>query len=60
MPVAEDQHECQDFVSQCCGAGKLLAPGGVCGRCLDHTEFECIDCQALEEDTNEVRAIPLG
>ena len=48
MLVTEDQHECQDFVSQCCGAERLLSPGGVCARCLDHTEFECVDCQALE------------
>ena len=44
-------HECEEFVSQCCGAGRHEYVYTICAQCLDHTGFECIDCQALEEGT---------
>ena len=50
MLVADDQHECDEFVSQCCGAGRHEYASTICAQCLDHTGFECIDCQALEVD----------
>ena len=41
-------HECKEFVSQCCGAGKHEYVDTICAQCNDHTGFECIDCQTLE------------
>ena len=41
-------HECEEFVSQCCGAGRHEYVESICGQCLDHTGFECIDCNELE------------
>jgi len=48
--VMEDEHTCRDFVSQCCGAGRHEYVESICGECLDHTGFECIDCNTLEEE----------
>ena len=42
------EHECKEFVSQCCGAGKHEYVDTICAQCNDHTGFECIDCQTLE------------
>ena len=43
-------HKCEDFVSQCCGANRHEYVETICAQCLDHTGFECIDCNKLEED----------
>ena len=42
------EHECEEFVSQCCGAGRHEYVESICGQCNDHTGFECIDCNELE------------
>ena len=42
------EHECEEFVSQCCGAGRHEYVDTICAQCNDHTGFECIDCTELE------------
>jgi len=36
-------HECEMFISVCCGAWEV-GETGFCGKCHDHTGFECEDC----------------
>ena len=43
------EHQCEEFVSQCCGAGKHEYVETICSACNDHSGFECIDCEALEK-----------
>jgi len=43
------EHECKEFVSLCCGAERHEYVDTICAQCLDHTGFECIDCQTLLE-----------
>ena len=47
------EHECKDFVSQCCSGGKHEYVEDVCGKCLDNTGFECLDCGKLENEYTE-------
>jgi len=45
----DGKHECEEFVSVCCGAYEL-GETGCCGQCKDHAGFECIDCERLKGD----------
>ena len=38
------EHECEEFVSLCCGAGRHEYVDTICVQCLDHTGFECLEC----------------
>ena len=38
------EHECDEVVSQCCGAGRHEYVDTACIQCQEHTDFECIDC----------------
>ena len=46
-------HECEEWVSQCCGAGRHEYVEDVCGKCLEHTGFECMYCGKLETELCE-------
>ena len=41
-------HECEEFISQCCGAERHEYVDTICTQCSDHTGFECIECGVLD------------
>ena len=47
------EHECEEFLSQCCGAGRHEYVESICNKCLAHTGFECIDCGVMEDEVGE-------
>jgi len=42
------EHECEEFVSQCCGV-EAVEETDCCGRCHEHTGFECIKCEEMND-----------
>ena len=50
MVLLDEQHLCEEFLSQCCGAGEHEHVAGFCGRCLEATGFECSICGKLWDD----------
>ena len=45
-----ETHECEDFVSMCCGAERNEYVEYFCGACNEGTGFECIECSTMEVD----------
>ena len=40
---ALEKHECEMFISMCCGVGPVDETD-CCGSCHEHTGFECEEC----------------
>jgi len=47
--LTDERHVCEEFLSQCCGAGEHEYAEGFCGACLEATGFECSICGELQE-----------
>ena len=48
-----EEHECE-FLSVCCDAYPPMGiyETGICGRCHEHTGFECSACGDIESEVN--------
>ena len=44
------EHECEDFVSMCCGAERNEYIEYFCGACNEGAGFECAECSMAEKD----------
>ena len=43
-------HECEDFVSMCCGAERNEYVEYFCSACNEGAGFECVECSTAEKD----------
>jgi len=53
MNLLFDEHErgliqCEEFLSDCCGAPKYHDDVDICSDCQEHSGFYCEDCGAPE------------
>ena len=52
-------HQCEEWVSVCCGTSANEYAEEFCGACGEATGFECIECERPQETIPEATRCPV-